>query len=131
MLGVAIAQAQDNTKPLRIGIHAGWTMSRISGDTFDGKARFIGGVHASFPLAGNWYLQPEVNFQQAGGKYKTDAFAIGDILYRDAELNMNYMNVPVLLKYRFYSIDLDVFAGPQAGFKLIASVVLPKYWTAA
>lgn len=114
------AYAQQRNEKIGFGIQAGWNMSRISGDTFDGKAGFVGGVHANFPVFSNFYVQPEVNFQQLGGKYKTDAFAIGDILYRDAELNMNYLNVPVLVKYRFKPIDLDIFAGPQVGFKLAA-----------
>src|SRR5690606_39077839 len=65
-------------------------------------------------------VQPEVNFQQVGGKYKTDEFAIGDIRYRHAELNMTYLAVPVLFKYRIKPIDLDVFVGPQIGLKLNA-----------
>jgi len=115
MFTVVVANAQERQKKIGFGVHAGWSMSRISGDTFDGKAGFIGGVHANFPLVGNFYVQPEVNFQQLGGKYKSDAFTIGDILYRNAELNMNYLNVPVLLKYRFKPIDLDIFVGPQVG----------------
>ncbi|GGC34933.1 hypothetical protein GCM10011386_28840 [Parapedobacter defluvii] len=120
MFIIWIANAQKRPEKIGFGVQAGWNMSRISGDTFDGKAGFIGGVHVNFPVFGNFYVQPEVNFQQLGGKYKSDAFAIGDIRYRDAELNMNYLSVPVLLKYRFKPIDLDIFVGPQVGFKLSA-----------
>ncbi|WP_353129430.1 porin family protein [Parapedobacter pyrenivorans] len=119
MFAILDAHAQRQEK-IGFGIQAGWSMSRISGDTFDGKAGFIGGVHANFPVFGSFYVQPEVNFQQLGGKYKSDAYAIGDILYRDAELNMNYLSVPILMKYRFNPIDLDIFVGPQVGFKLRA-----------
>lgn len=118
MFAILVANAQQRQEKIGFGAQAGWSMSRISGDTFDGKAGFIGGVHANFPVFSNFYVQPEVNFQQLGGKYKSDAFAIGDIRYRDAELNVNYLNVPVLLKYRFKPIDLDIFVGPQVGFKL-------------
>lgn len=120
MFVVLAANAQQRKEKIGFGIQAGWSMSRISGDTFDGKAGFIGGVHANFPVVGNFYVQPEANFQQLGGKYKSDAFAIGDIRYRDAELHVNYLSVPVLIKYRLQPIDLDIFVGPQVAFKLSA-----------
>lgn len=120
IFSILVASAQQRKKKIGFGAQAGWSMSRISGDTFDGKAGFIGGVHVIFPIVGNFYLQPEVNFQQTGGKYKSDAFAIGDILYPYAELKMNYLNVPILMKYRFEPIDLDVFVGPQVGLNLSA-----------
>jgi hypothetical protein len=120
IFSILVANAQQQRKKIGFGVQAGWSMSRISGDTFDGKAGFIGGAHVVFPVAGNFYVQPEVNFQQLGGKYRSEAFAIGDILYRDAELKTSYVNVPVLMKYRFEPIDLDVFIGPQVGLKLSA-----------
>ncbi|MGK6352806.1 porin family protein [Parapedobacter sp. DT-150] len=120
IFAILVANAQQRQEKIGFGIQAGWNMSRISGDTFDGKAGFIGGIHADLPVFGNFHVQPEVNFQQLGGKYKSDAFAIGDIRYRYAELNMNYLSVPVLMKYRFKPLDLDIFVGPQVAFKLRA-----------
>ena len=117
---ILTAAAQQRHQQIGFGIHAGWSMTRISGNTFDGKAGFIGGVHANFPIGKSFFVQPEINFLQAGGKYETDEFTIGDVRYRHAELNMTYLNVPVLLKYRIKPIDLDIFVGPQIAFNLHA-----------
>lgn len=101
------------------GFQAGWSLSHISGDTFDSKSGFIGGITATIPVFGNFYVQPEVNFQQQGGKY-TRQFIVGDIVYNAVQLDMNYLNIPVLLKYRIAPTNLSIYIGPQVGFKLSA-----------
>jgi hypothetical protein len=113
------AFSQERYERLGFGVHAGWSRSYISGDHFESKPGFIGGFSANIRVYGNFYVQPEVNFQQQGAKFK-GPYRIDDMLFGEAELNMSYLNVPVLLKYRIAPTNLSVYLGPQIGFKLSA-----------
>ncbi|SHF79108.1 Outer membrane protein beta-barrel domain-containing protein [Fodinibius roseus] len=113
------ATAQGPMDRITFGAHAGWSVSNISGNHFEAKSGFTGGVSATLRMGGNFYIQPEVNFQQQGAKYVKE-FIIGDVVYRDAQLNMSYLQVPLLLKYRIAPANLSIYAGPQVGFKLSA-----------
>lgn len=115
----SVATAQGPIGKISFGAHTGLSVSNISGHNFEAKNGFAGGVSATLPVARNFYIQPEVNFQQQGAKYIKE-FIIGDVVYRNAQLNMSYLSVPLLLKYRITPTNLSIYAGPQAGFKLSA-----------
>lgn len=115
-----VSTAQGIEKRVSFGFQAGWSSSHISGDTFGSKSGFIGGINATVPVSRNFFVQPEVNYQKLGGKYRGNTFVIGDIIYRYAELEVSYLNVPVLVKYRIAPTNLNVYAGPQIGFRLKA-----------
>lgn len=115
----SVATAQGPMDSISFGVHAGLSVSNISGNYFEAKSGFTGGVSATLRIAGNFYIQPEVNFQQQGANYAKE-FMMGDVVYRDAQLKMSYLNVPLLLKYRIGSTNLSIYAGPQVGFKLSA-----------
>ncbi len=115
-----VVTAQESEKRVGFGFQVGWSSSHISGKTFDSKNGFIGGVHAAIPIHGNFYIQPEVNYQQLGGKYKTHSYVIGDLAFRYVELHASYLHVPLLVKYRILTNNLSVYTGPQIGFRLKA-----------
>ncbi|MBB5284878.1 hypothetical protein HNQ92_003026 [Rhabdobacter roseus] len=123
-----VCQAQRDPDKFTLGAHAGWDLSDITKAKYTYRGGFVGGVSATFGLGKNFYLQPEVNFQQQGANY-TYELRIGNNEFRQgkASLRLNYLNVPVLLKYRLGSTNLRVFAGPQMGFKLNAVYVAKEF----
>ena len=66
---------------------------------------------AGIPLAGAFSLQPEVNYSAQGAK----ATESGESF----TLTQNYLNVPVLVKYKHQS-GLFAETGPQIGFLMSA-----------
>jgi hypothetical protein len=101
-----------------IGGKAGVNISNFTGHSSwqNAKTNTLLGFHAggfvSFFLGDVFAIQPEVLFSSQGAKYQ-DAT-------HDENLKINYINVPVMLKFRttggFY-----VEAGPQFGFKISES----------
>lgn len=110
------ANAQD--KKFRFGVKAGLN---IADQKFEQEAEInqksklgfhIGGV-AEFAFTEHLSLQPEVLFSMQGTTFE-DA---GDKL----DLNVNYINVPVLFKYNNLGLKgLGIGIGPQIGFMVSA-----------
>ena len=123
-----MCQAQRDPEQFALGAHAGWGWSDITKAQFKYRGGFVGGVSATFGLGKNFSLQPEVTFQQQGAHYTEDV-RIGVNDFRQGWLRMNYLNVPVLLKYRLGSTPLRVFIGPQFGFNLRTVYVVKDYET--
>lgn len=114
------ASAQSQHEGVSYGVNAGLSLFNLTNNP-EGKslAGFTGGVYASFPIAKQLYVQPEVNYQMQGTK--TSNFEDGDYS-GSAKFKMNYINVPVLVKYNFAQTNLSLYAGPQVGFLTTAKV---------
>jgi hypothetical protein len=101
---------------IQFGVKAGANFSTLTGSDANGvktKVGFQGGVLAGIPLAGSFSLQPEVNYSMQGAK----ATEVG----MDYTLAQNYLNVPVLFKYKHES-GFFAETGPQIGFLMSAKV---------
>lgn len=103
---LAISGAQAQTA---FGLKGGLNVSNLSGssvDNSDAKSLFGGnaGFFASIPASKNLYVLPEVSFSLEGAKLKSS----------DTDLKLNYVNIPVLLRYVTNS-GFFVEAGPQLG----------------
>jgi len=97
----------------QLGIKAGANFSNFTGGDFsnvDKKAMvgFHAGAFLGFLFGDNLSLNPEVLFSSQGAKFKSAGSAQNFKLY--------YINVPVMLKYRFNG-GFYLEAGPQVGFK--------------
>ncbi|WP_447640990.1 MULTISPECIES: porin family protein [Chitinophagaceae] len=108
------ASAQSQHEGVSYGFNAGVSLFNVTNNP-GGKslAGFTGGVYASFPIAQQLYIQPEVNYQMQGTKspnFEEEDFS-GNVKFK-----MNYINVPVLVKYNFVQTNLSLYAGPQVGF---------------
>ncbi len=96
-------------------------VSTINSEDF-GKVSIIAGLHlgalASLPLISHFSLQPEL-FYSAQGAKSTEVGVT-------ANLNMNYLNFPVLVKY---NNPTGFFAetGPQVGSLLAAKLKFPEF----
>lgn len=119
-LPVIIASAQSGGRTFGLGVNAGLSLFNLSNFEGSSKAGFTGGISATFPVSSNFYIQPEVNYQQQGSKSKEN-FSSEEYTSNDKEkLTLGYINVPVLAKYKFPTTRLSVYVGPQAGFLVSA-----------
>ncbi|NII29594.1 PorT family protein [Pseudoflavitalea sp. X16] len=112
--GLLLIGATGFAQTFQLGIKAGVNISNFTGGEFenlDKKALvgFHGGGFVSFFFGEHLALQPEVLFSSQGAKIKE----AGD----EKNWKISYINVPVLLKYRFTG-GFFLEAGPQIGFKV-------------
>lgn len=101
---------------VQFGVKAGANFSTLTGSDVSGaktKVGFQGGVLVGVPLAGSFCLQPEVNYSMQGAKASTSG--------ADFSLSQNYLNVPVLFKYKHES-GFFAETGPQIGFLMSAKL---------
>lgn len=107
MAGAASAtQAQG----IRYGIKGGASLTNFSGESSDfwsHKYSFHAGVLANFAFNDMISVQPEVQYSQKGAKVSSNG---------DYHLNLNYIDVPVLVKVATGATGLFFEAGPQIGF---------------
>lgn len=97
----------------QLGIKAGANFSNFTGGDFSNidKKTLVGfhaGAFLGFLLGDNFSLDPEVLFSSQGAKFKSAG--------SDQNFRLYYINVPVMVKYRFtggFYLEL----GPQVGFK--------------
>ena len=96
------------------GAKAGLNVANLSGDITDNEVLigFNVGVFAEITLADSFYLQPELLYSTQGAQFS-------DSSEFSADLNLNYIIIPMMFKYdvanRFY-----LEAGPQVGFLVSA-----------
>ncbi len=102
------------------GITGGLNISSLRGDAVsnsDVTSLFGGnlGFAAAIPAGTNFFVQPEVKFSQEGAKSQNF----------DSKLFLNYVNVPLMLKYKGNS-GLFGEVGPQVGFLISAKNKTPN-----
>ncbi len=100
------AQAQD----FGIGVKAGINYANLSGSDIgspDPIFKYHAGITARWGLAKTIYVQPEAIFSAKGA-------SSGNV-----DINMNYIDVPVVLKVKLLDI-VSVHAGPQFSYLLSA-----------
>src|SRR6185295_9894263 len=101
---------------VQFGVKAGANFATLTGSGVEGaktKAGFHGGAFAHIPVVNSFFLQPELLYSGPGASGTSDGI--------NFTVNQNYLNVPVLFKYR-HSSGLFAETGPQIGFLLSANV---------
>lgn len=90
---MAMADAVPSVLSPRLGVEGGIDMANFVGtnvsDIFASRLGFVAGVFADLPLIPSLTLQPEILYEQKGGKYNGTAY------------ELNYVEVPVLLDVTF------------------------------
>lgn len=109
-----LVSATGFAQTFQLGIKGGVNISNFTGGDFkDLDKKSLVGFHAggfvSFFLGDHFAIQPEVLFSSQGAKLDN----AGD----EQNLKVSYVNVPVMLKYRFTG-GFYLEAGPQIGFKV-------------
>jgi hypothetical protein len=113
------ASAQDNgsntqSMAVSFGLKGGANLSTINGgiESPESRVSFHAGVLAEFPIAEIFSIQAEALYSGQGAEFEYEG-SDGD----KAELQLDYINVPVLAKfYLFKGFSLE--AGPQFSFLL-------------
>src|ERR1051325_2591243 len=94
------------TQQFKVGLATGIVTSQVDGDTHAGYSKlgfYAGGfVTKKFSQTSNWSASFEINYIQKGSR-KVPHPDKGD--YSIYKLNLNYAEVPLLLKYAFHSPD--------------------------
>lgn len=114
LAAVVLVSATSYAQTFQLGIKGGVNVSNFTGGDFkdfDEKALigFHAGAFVSFFLGENFALQPEVLFSSQGAKLEKAGV--------EQNMKLSYVNVPVMLKYRFNG-GFYLEAGPQIGFKV-------------
>jgi len=100
------------TSRLSFGLKAGGNYSNYTNADFatDGLVGFHAGGLVNFRITDNFSIQEEFLFSTQGAKMKNDVFGKENV-------NVSYMTVPFLLKYRT-NIGLYFEAGSQFGLRV-------------
>lgn len=103
---------------VRFGVKGGYNLSTLiySGTiSLHGEKSMSGfnaGVYASIPISENLSLVPEVIYSSQGARFQNN--------YASGDLNYDYINIPVLLRYKL-SMGLFFETGLQMGILLSAN----------
>jgi hypothetical protein len=112
----AVLLADAALSQVDFGIRGGLNVSTFSGDDAeDSEAKLgaLGGLFLNYAFSPALSVQPEVLFSQKGAQFDDE----GDVL----SLRINYIDVPVLVKYTIPTATgllPSLYAGPQFSFKL-------------
>lgn len=119
IMGATVATAQDNgsnsqSMAVSFGVKGGVNLATINGDidSPDSRTSFHAGVFAEFPVAEIFSVQVEALYSGQGAQFDFEG-SDGD----KAELQLDYINVPVLAKFYLFK-GFSVEAGPQFSFLL-------------
>jgi hypothetical protein len=86
---------------------------------FGTKTGLIIGCFYRFDLGASFSIQPEAYFSMKGTKAAGEESAFGVLYSYDFRLKLNYLEIPILLKYKFPAngkLKPSLFAGPYLGF---------------
>lgn len=117
---VSFANAQD----IKFGVKAGLNISNVTGDyqnEFDAKSLIglqIGGF-AEIGISDKLAFQPELLYSMQGAKTEFSESFEGFSASGESTLKLNYLNVPLLLKYKLAD-KFSILAGPQVGLLMSA-----------
>lgn len=105
----ATASAQSTTK---FGAVAGVDFSTLTGDSVSGlssKTGFAGGLYVGFPMGKSLEIEPELLYVNKGAKDNS--------VTPNQTIGMNYIEIPVLLRYNFNPAGGPfLLLGPAVGF---------------
>jgi len=107
---------------IQFGLKAGANAANLTGQdaqdintTLKNKVGFVGGIYLNFPVGSVFSIQLEGLYTMKGV-----TMTITDVTTYTGKLYANYIEVPVLLKFRIPTPGISpfVFAGAAASFKL-------------
>ncbi len=110
LLAAFLTAGSVTAQHVNVGIKGGLNVYTITNDNdveYDSKAGFNLGLLGHIHLAKQLALQPEIVYSAQGAKFNTGN--------TETNINLNYINVPVLIQYMFDN-GFRLQAGPQLGF---------------
>jgi hypothetical protein len=131
VLALLSNEAVAQTQP-QFGVRVGGNLAQLRGednafgkDATDRKLGFTVGAYALFPITNHIGIQPELLYTQKGGS--VDEAFLDDELEGTfkSDFNLNYLEVPVLVKYGFNTrsrVVPSVYAGPYMAYGINRSI---------
>ncbi len=115
------------SQEIKFGAKVGLNLSNLRGDYPTGidehnsKSGFHIGGFAEYEINDKFTLQPELLFSTQGNTYDYKDYYGGGSYYDGADYNLklNYLNLPVILKYKIIE-KLSIDFGPQIGYLMSA-----------
>lgn len=117
-LAIVLLMSQAMMAQFHIGIKAGANISKIEGKSFKDEFRYgyhLGGF-MEIPLGKSFQVQPELLFNQ----YSTTVDSNFKHVYQNvfnstyqSNVKLNYLSIPLLLRYKLIGNFLSIEAGPQ------------------
>lgn len=112
----------------RLGVKVGGNLNKVEGQSFNDGFKFAyhAGAFAEIDFSKKFGIQPELVWNQMGGVptnfsnlYNTaTGFPLSSLFTSDASLKLNYLSIPVLVRYNLLGGFLTLNAGPQFGILL-------------
>jgi len=112
-------------RPILFGIHAGINVASMTdkseglSQTTSAKVGFSGGVDVTLRVSPSFSIQPELNFSQMGGQEKVNDPDLGNFT---GKINLDYLSLPVLVKYTVPRTGFSIYVGPQIAYLLHSSI---------
>ena len=115
------------SQEIKFGAKVGLNLSNLTGDypteidEHNSKLGFHIGGFAEYPINEQFTLQPELLFSTQGNTYGFKDYYGSGSYYDgvDYNLKLNYLNIPVILKYKVIE-KLSIDFGPQIGYLMSA-----------
>ncbi len=140
IFSILILVSQTSQAQIRLGIQGGLSVPELSGGNnvisqgYTSRLAPNFGITADIPVAGNFSIEPQVNFDGQGGQRNglqpitstsLPSLPGGGYYYANFRNTsvLNYLEIPVLAEYTFGlgGLSLEINAGPYVGFLLSAT----------
>ena len=106
-------------EPVHIGFKGGLNFASVVGgdapNDISGRIGFHAGFLAEFYVSRSFGVQGELMFSEQGFRFDEDVN--GDGSEEEIQVNLNYINIPVLAKY-YITDNFTVAIGPQIGVNI-------------
>jgi len=122
-LSFLVAGGQLFAQTFQLGIKGGGNLSTFYGATnsnyneYSFQAGWNAGVFTNFFLGNHFAIAPEVLYTREGAKIKTTTSENNQNVYVNNQLNLAYVSIPVMAKYRFTG-GFYLEAGPEINFNV-------------
>jgi opacity protein-like surface antigen len=115
-----------NAQNIALGIKVGGNLSSFYGKdmpvSYKFKPGFAFGFISSFKAGNHFYLQPELNYEQKGGKHHLTGANAGLTWDSESTFKSNYLTMPILVKLSLGQKEsFFLLFGPHIGFLLKAT----------
>jgi hypothetical protein len=123
LFGVAVSAQPTAGGVAGIGIKLGFDVAKINtdyselNDFLDSRTGFTGGAYLTYKLNRQFAVQPEILYVSKGAEK--------DIFFFSAHWNVDYLEVPVLMKFDVVPqgpVHPNLFAGPAMSFLLSSEI---------
>ena len=125
LFGFMSAQEKEKSKSdVKFGAKGGINFANLSGDDAGDATMYVGlnvGLFVEIPVTDKLIIQPELLYSAQGSKSEGPLVVDGSLYDVKATLKFNYINVPVMFKYKVVE-KFSLEAGPYVGFLTAAKV---------